>query len=185
MEEKIIIAGSGGQGIMFLGKILAQAALIENRYLTWLPAYGAEVRGGAAYCMVSISEEEIASPFIEKADTLIIMNEPSWLKFRNKIKDNGLVLMNKSLVSSKILTRINADICARPFTEIAAKLGNIKVANMVALGAYLAKKKSIKLNSVLKAIREIILEENKDFISVNKNAVLAGARLIGRRYNNR
>jgi 2-oxoglutarate ferredoxin oxidoreductase subunit gamma len=98
MMEKIIIAGAGGQGIMLLGRVLAEAAMRENKYVTWLPSYGAEVRGGTAYCMVVISHKEIGSPYIEEADTLIIMNNPSLEKFKDRIKKQGLLILNSSLV---------------------------------------------------------------------------------------
>jgi 2-oxoglutarate ferredoxin oxidoreductase subunit gamma len=86
MVEKIIIAGAGGQGIMLMGRMLAEAAMREDKFVTWMPSYGAAVRGGTAYCMVTISDEEISSPYIEKADTLIVMNNPSLKKFRNRVK---------------------------------------------------------------------------------------------------
>ncbi len=90
MLEKIIIAGAGGQGIMLLGKVLSEAAMRLDKYVTWLPSYGAEVRGGTAHCMVIVSDAEIGSPYVKEADTLIIMNAPSLKKFKNRIKNKGL-----------------------------------------------------------------------------------------------
>ncbi len=182
MTERIIIAGAGGQGIMLMGKILAEAAMRENKYVTWLPSYGAEVRGGTAHCMVVISDEPIGSPCIGKADTLIIMNEPSLIKFKDRVNPKGLLLVNSSLINIDILTQITADksagIYAFPFTDIAIKLGNIKVANMVALGAYLAKKKIAGIKSVLATIEEIAPAEKKGLIEINKQAISSGAALI-------
>ena len=99
MTEKIIIAGSGGQGVMLLGKILAETAMQENKFVTWLPAYGAEVRGGTSHCMVIISDKEIGSPYVDKADTLIIMNQPSLERFKERRAPQGLLLINSSLAS--------------------------------------------------------------------------------------
>ena len=99
MEEKILIAGEGGQGIMLLGKVLAEAAMREGKSVTWLPAYGAEVRGGTAYCMVVISTEEIGNPFVQEADTRIIMNQPSFERFGKDASSAGKRIIN-SLVSS-------------------------------------------------------------------------------------
>lgn len=172
MTEKIIIAGAGGQGIMLLGKILAESAMRENKHVTWLPAYGAEVRGGTAYCMVVVSSQEIGSPYIEKADTLIIMNGPSGEKFSGRIRKKGLLFINSSLASSPH----NKDVrlYEYPFTQIATRLGNIKVANMVALGYYLSKQKLVDHEAVLKTIEQVAPVGRRDLIEINHAAVRAG-----------
>jgi len=177
MPEKIIIAGAGGQGIMLLGKIMAEAAMREDKDVTWLPAYGAEVRGGTAHCMVAISNREIDSPYIEKADTLIVMNEPSLKKFKNRIKSRGLVIINSSLVGSDIELDKNCHIVRCPFTDIAIKLGEIKVANMVALGCFINQKKILDLKSISSVIQAIAPEDKKDLIELNQKALLEGAKL--------
>ena len=97
MTERVIIAGAGGQGIMLVGKVLAEAVMLEDKFVTWLPSYGADVRGGTAHCMVVISDKEIGSPYVAKADTLIIMNAPSLERFKGRIKNNGLRVINSSL----------------------------------------------------------------------------------------
>ena len=176
MTEQIIIAGSGGQGIMLLGKVLAAAASKGRLNITWFPTYGAEVRGGAAYCMVIISSEEIPSPYIAKADTLIVMNELSLLKFQQRIKNKGLLLANKSLIKANILKH-KASGCRPfyfPFTETAIKLGNIKVANMVALGSYITKKGIPTKQIVFAAIEEIAPPGKRELIQINKQAIEEG-----------
>jgi 2-oxoglutarate ferredoxin oxidoreductase subunit gamma len=175
MIERVIIAGSGGQGVMLLGKVLAYAAMKQGREVTWLPSYGAEVRGGTAHCTVVISDSRIGSPCVDKADALIIMNEPSLEKFRCRIKNEGLLIVNGSLVKSAINSK--ARVVAQPFTDIAIHLGNIKVANMVALGCYLAQKKIIDIDNVLKSITEVAPADKKDLIQINKDALCAGAKL--------
>jgi 2-oxoglutarate ferredoxin oxidoreductase subunit gamma len=175
MTMKIIISGSGGQGIMLLGKILAAAAMKENKFVTWLPAYGAEVRGGTAHCMVIISDQEIGSPYIDKADTLIVMNKPSLDKFQHRLKSKGLLIANSSLIPKDKLD--NAHMHKQPFTEIAINLGNIKVANMVALGFLVAKNKIVSLKSVTEIITEFAPSGRTDLIEINKKALEEGVNL--------
>ena len=134
MTERIIIAGAGGQGIMLLGKILATSIMEENKFVTWLPSYGAEVRGGTAHCLVVVSDEEIGSPYIKEADALIVMNSPSLMKFKGRLKNKGLLIANSSLVDN--ITDKKFTVLNFPFTDIASNLGNIRIANMVALGVY-------------------------------------------------
>lgn len=176
-SEKIIIAGAGGQGIMLLGKVLAEAAMLEGKHVTWIPAYGAEVRGGTAHCMVVISASEIGSPYIEEADTLIIMNEPSLEKFKGRLRKNGLLFANSSLVSVIKGMDKNIKIVKHPFTELAAGLGNIKVANMIALGSLIGHKGIVDIKSVLGVIRDIAPKAKKHLVQINQKALSEGARL--------
>jgi 2-oxoglutarate ferredoxin oxidoreductase subunit gamma len=178
MTERIIIAGAGGQGIMLLGKVLALSAMREDKFVTWLPSYGAEVRGGAAYCMVTISDEEIGSPYIEEADILIAMNQPSLEKFKSRLRNKGLLVVNSSLAEIKI-PGSKYFILKQPFSDIAAGLGNLKVANMVALGSYIKRSNVIKLNTVLSTIEELTPQDRKDLGEINKKALMKGAGITG------
>lgn len=175
MTSRIIIAGSGGQGIMLLGKVLAEAAMRENKHVTWLPSYGAEVRGGTSHCMMIISDAEIGSPYVDKADSLIIMNAPSLEKFRKRIKGKALLILNSSLATAAADT--GAGIVKYPFTDIAIRLGNIKVANMIALGCFIAHKKIVGLKSVFEAICKIAPSDKKHLIEINKRALQEGMKL--------
>ena len=175
MTERIIIAGSGGQGIMLLGKILSEAAMRENKFVTWLPAYGAEVRGGTSHCMVVISDKEIGSPYVEKADSLIIMNGPSLMRFKKRIKEKGLLIINSSLAPK--YKNIKFNVLEQPFSDIAVGLGNIKVANMLALGLFLAKKKVVSLKSVSEVIQAIAPKDKRELVAINKKALEEGAGL--------
>ncbi|MCM8789737.1 MAG: 2-oxoacid:acceptor oxidoreductase family protein [Candidatus Omnitrophica bacterium] len=175
MLEKIIIAGAGGQGVMLLGRILSEAAMREDKFVTLLPAYGAEVRGGTSYCMVNISDEEIGSPYIDKADTLIIMNGPSLAKFKKRIKDKGLAIINSSLATG--FKNKNIDIELHPFTDKAIRIGNIKVANMIALGCYINKKHILNKDTVVKVLLDIAPEEKKTLVEINRIALDEGFRL--------
>jgi 2-oxoglutarate ferredoxin oxidoreductase subunit gamma len=175
MTEKIIIAGSGGQGVMLLGKVIAYAAMRQGLNVTWLPSYGPEVRGGTAHCIVTVSDGQIGSPCVDKADSMIIMNEPSLQRFRSRIKDRGLLIVNSSLASPAAINK--AVLVGQPFTDIALKLGNIKVANMVALGCYLAQKKILRPDNVLKSIEEIAPADKKGLVQINKEALTSGMKL--------
>ncbi|MCX5695873.1 MAG: 2-oxoacid:acceptor oxidoreductase family protein [Candidatus Omnitrophica bacterium] len=175
MTERVIIAGSGGQGIMLLGKVLAEGALLENKFVTWLPAYGPEVRGGAAHCMVTISDDEIGSPHIHKADTLIAMNQMSLDKFKDRLKNTGLMLVNSSL--TKPDNNIKAKTVAGKFTDIAIDLGNIKVANMIALGSYLAMKKTVSKENILRVMKKMAPKDKPELLKVNIEALKKGREL--------
>ena len=176
MIERIIIAGSGGQGIMLVGRVLAEAAMRENKYVTWLPAYGAEVRGGTAHCMVIISDTDIGSPYIDKADTLIIMNNNSFHRFKNRIENNGLLIINSSLVDTGI-NKGKYSIRQYSFTDIAIRLGNIKVANMVALGCFVAEKNIVEAKSISKVIETLAPPDKRGLIEINKKALQEGMKL--------
>ncbi len=176
MIERIIIAGSGGQGVMLLGKVIAQAAMRQGSQVTYLPAYGAEVRGGTSHCMITISDQKIGSPYISKADSLIILNNPSLEKFKIKVKANGLLVLNSSLAKIDKLAKV--EILQFPFTDIAIKLGNIKVANMVALGSYLAVKRIIKIKNMLEVFKFMAPAGNLKILEVNNKALAVGEKLF-------
>lgn len=173
MKEEIICAGFGGQGIMFLGKILALAGMKENKYVSWMPSYGAEVRGGTAHSMVVISDKEIASPIVSHPTTAIVMNQPSLDKFLPKTKAQGLVIVNTSLAKVNS-PRKDLEVLEIPATEMAASLGNIKIANMIVLGVYLAKKKLLNLESAIQSLKETLAEQ---FLELNISALKAGFNL--------
>ncbi|HOX54717.1 MAG: 2-oxoacid:acceptor oxidoreductase family protein [Candidatus Omnitrophica bacterium] len=176
MQEEIIFSGFGGQGIMLMGRILAETALIEGKNVTWLPSYGAEVRGGTAHCMVKISDGEVASPMVNKPDTCIAMNQLAADKYVTSIKNKGLLIINSSLAKNKP-ARKDIKIISVPLTDIAAKLGNIKVANTVALGVYLAAKKNLKTESLIAAMRKLAPKDKPELLEINQNALKEGLKL--------
>jgi 2-oxoglutarate ferredoxin oxidoreductase subunit gamma len=177
MEEEIIFAGFGGQGIMLMGKIVAEAALRENHKVSWVPSYGAEVRGGTAHCMVKISDNEIASPFVTHPNSCIVMSQPALEKFEFRIKNRGLLIVNTSLLNKKP-KRKDIKMVSVPLTDIAARLGNIKVANIVALGVYIANKRNIKAEHMLNALRRMIPKNRQHFLEINQMALKEGMRLV-------
>lgn len=178
VDEKIICAGFGGQGIMVMGKVIAEAAMARELNVTWLPAYGAEVRGGTAYAMVRLSDKFIANPMVEQASTAILMNGPSFMKFKDMVSSGGLIIVNTSMVSEK-LKGIKAMLAAHPITEEAIKLGNVKVANMIAVGIY-AQHKKIFDKAVLNEVIRTMAAGREDLIPVNIKALEKGMELAGR-----
>ena len=136
MTNEIIFAGFGGQGVILAGKILALAGMSEDKYVSHIPAYGAEMRGGTANCSVIVSDEEVASPVIENPDVVVALNKPSMTKFEKQLKPNGLLIYNSSLIDIEP-TRKDIRVVALPCDEICAATNNPRGTNMVALGALL------------------------------------------------
>ncbi|MFH1368102.1 MAG: 2-oxoacid:acceptor oxidoreductase family protein [Elusimicrobiota bacterium] len=173
METKIIIAGFGGQGVLFGGTLIAQAALEEGKQTTWFPAYGAEIRGGTANSTAIVSDEEIGSPIITNPDILIILNEQSLDKFLPRMKPGTLVVINSSLVKNKV-EKEGVRIVEVPASGIADKqIGDIRTANLVAIGAMLKAKPVLKLESALKACEKVLTEKPK-LITINQKALQLG-----------
>ena len=174
MFEELIIAGYGGQGIMFCGTLLAHSAMEEGLNVTFFPSYGAEMRGGTANCRVVIAAEEIGSPIVKSPFSLIIFNKPSLVKFIRQIKEKGLLIVNSSLVEEEIVKE-RIEVIRVPVTQIAQKLGNNKVANMVALGVYIKRKGIVSLESTVRALQNILLKtEKKNLIEINEEALRYG-----------
>ena len=176
MYKEIICAGFGGQGIMIMGKILANAAMRENREVTWMPSYGAEVRGGTAHSKVVVSDKPVASGLFYEPDDCVVMNRPSFIKFESKIKKKGLIVINSSLVSDEV-NRGDLKVFKIPATETAKKLGNIKVANMVALGAYQKITGIVKLESIMDVLREVFPQHRHQMLDINTQALHEGVKL--------
>lgn len=152
INEKIICAGFGGQGVMLIGQLLAYSANEKGLNTLWFPSYGPETRGGTANCSVTISDTIVNSPVISKADSLIIMNGPSLDKFVDRVKPGGRIFINSSLTNKKV-ERNDVSIYYVPVNDIAVELGNSKVANMVMLGAYLEVTKLFDKEVILKLLK--------------------------------
>lgn len=161
---------------MLLGKLLAQAAMADGKQVTYFPSYGTEVRGGTAVYHLIVSNEEIFSPIIEEADTLIVMNQPSYQKFKGMLKPNGLLLLNTSMI--KVNNTPDATIYKVQATEIASKLGNVLVSNIVMLGAYLAIKKLFSTNLILDQLQAMLKGKKGNLLAINKKALESGMQVI-------
>jgi 2-oxoglutarate ferredoxin oxidoreductase subunit gamma len=173
-QIKIIIGGFGGQGVVLAGTVLAKAAMSEDKHVTQMVSYGAEMRGGTANSTVVISDTEIASPVIERPDAAILLNQPSLDKFEERIVNGGLVVVNSSLVAREV-ERQDLDVVKIPATETANNLGNVRVANIVALGAFVEQTGIVKMASVEGALEELFSEKKAGLIEINKKALAEGA----------
>lgn len=175
LYEKVVIAGFGGQGIMLAGKLLAQTAMNAGKEVTYMPSYGAEVRGGTANCMVIIAEQEIACPVVGNPESLIVLNKASVNKFCPRLKKGGLLIMNSSLIDSVPEIDDSIEIIAIPADDLAVELGNKKAANMVALGAYLQKRGHLDIEIAIQALPETIAQRHHKTLPVNTKALKCGA----------
>ncbi|OQY54159.1 MAG: 2-oxoacid:ferredoxin oxidoreductase subunit gamma [Desulfobacteraceae bacterium 4572_88] len=172
MQKEVMFAGFGGQGILMIGKILAQAAMGKGYEVAWIPSYGPEMRGGTAYCTVVISDRLIGSPIIKNPMHLVAMNRPSLEKFAPMVKPGGVILVNSSLIPVKA-GRDDVDELAVPVTGIAKGLGSVKAANIVALGAFVARSKIIEFE-VLEASVKAEFAKKPEFIPLNMKALEQG-----------
>jgi len=177
MTERVIMAGFGGQGLMLLGRLLAQVAMEEGKNVTFFPSYGTEVRGGTANCHVVISDGEIFSPVVEDADSLIIMNQASCERFNNRLKPDGVIVYNSSMVHpiSK-----NGDALAVPATETAVELGSTKVGNMVMMGAYNAMKEIVSVDGIIECLKKSLTGKKAALLEVNRKALERGREIYER-----
>lgn len=176
MREEIVFAGFGGQGIMVMGKVIAWAAMREGLKVTWMPSYGAEVRGGTAHSMVVISDEMIASPVVTNPTACVVMNRPSLDRFEESLRPAGTLVVNSTLVD-RTAARNDVDVLKMPFTEMATKLGNVRCANMIALGALNARLKIVSMKTLIEALREALPANRRNLLAMNEEALKEGARL--------
>jgi len=175
MMIKTIFAWFGGQGVLSMGLSLGQAAMREGRSVTYLPAYGAEVRGGTANCTVAISDEEIASPVASSPEFVVAMNQPSMVRFQHQLQSGGVLLLNSSLIDAQVM-RGDIEIVRLPANTIAEQMDNPRSANMVMLGAFIKKSSLVKLDTLLEGLKETF-SKKKNLIAINKEALLAGYNL--------
>lgn len=176
-ETKIVIAGFGGQGVVLAGNILARAAVIENKNVTGMVSYGVEMRGGTANSTVVISDEEIASPCIERPNAAMILNQPSLDKFEDALEPGSVVLLNSSLIDRE-MARNDIKTATVEATAIARELGNVRVANIVALGAFVKSTGVVKVESIEKAIRQLFAEKKPGLAEINIKALEQGVATV-------
>jgi 2-oxoglutarate ferredoxin oxidoreductase subunit gamma len=177
MYQGVIMSGFGGQGIISAGILLAYAGMTEGKYVTFFPAYGAEMRGGTANCSVVISSDEVASPVVAYPDTLIVMNEPSLTKFEPSARKGGLLLINSSLVTGKP-KRDDIKVNYIQANEIAEKLGSIKIANMVMIGAYSKLTGAISFDALKKSLKKVFPRARQEIIDLDTEALKKGMEAV-------
>jgi 2-oxoglutarate ferredoxin oxidoreductase subunit gamma len=173
MKEEVLIAGFGGQGILLMGQLLAEAAMEEGRHATWFPSYGPEMRGGTANCTTIYSDEEIGSPIAAAYDVVIAMNQPSLERFAPQVRPGGALLVNETMVPVRC-ERKDIETVYVPAGRIAGELGNERVANVVMLGALLGARGRPSVEAVEQAIRSVIGKRHAKLVDVNCAALRAG-----------
>ena len=174
---KTIFSGFGGQGVLMMGYVLATAGMLEDKHVTYLPSYGAEVRGGTANCTVTVSDEPIASPVASFPDFAVVMNTPSLMKFEGGVKPKGTVFVNSDLVDVKPKRR-DIQVVAIPVNSIAERVGNARGANMVMIGAFVQKTGLVSLQSVIKGVKNIFEAKGSKVHKMNTLALKEGAAFV-------
>lgn len=177
MIERALLAGFGGQGIMMMGKLFASMMMDEGKSVLYFPSYGPEVRGGTANCNVIISDEPIASPVIEVADTIIVMNQPSYEKFKSFLSPDGVALINSSLVHTTEPLKAKL-VLEAPVTQIAADLGDVRAANMVMTAIYNEVKGFVPFEKLSQRVVNMLGSKKKDpkLVELNMKALEAGRK---------
>lgn len=177
MTEEIIIAGFGGQGVLSMGKILAYSGIMQNKEVSWMPAYGPEMRGGTANVTVIVSDERISSPVLSKYDTAIILNQQSMDKFEKTVKPGGVLIYDGNGITHHP-ERKDINIYRIDATDEAAKLGFTKIFNMIVLGGYLKVKPVVTTEFIRKGLEKSLPKRHHGLIPENEKAISIGADLI-------
>ncbi len=178
MRHDVFIAGYGGQGVLLAGNLLSYAAIIEGKNVSFYPSYGVEKRGGAAMCTVVIADGEVGSPIVGAPSVSVFLNQVSLDKFGAKTKAGGTCIINSSLVDSNRFNRQDIRVILIPMNDIAMELGDARMVNMVAAGAYAALTGAVTVSSLSEALKDALPERNHKFIPANVRAIEAGVTRI-------
>jgi 2-oxoglutarate ferredoxin oxidoreductase subunit gamma len=176
MTQEIIMSGFGGQGVMLMGQLLTYAGMIEEKNVSWIPSYGPEMRGGTANCSVIISDDPIGAPIVSEPNAVVAMNLPSIGKFEPALQPGGVMIINSSLVN-KGASRADIKSYEVPANDIAVELGNVKVANMVILGALVAASNAVKGESLVQAFAKVFAKKPQ-LLSINEQAIQRGMEFV-------
>jgi 2-oxoglutarate ferredoxin oxidoreductase subunit gamma len=177
MQKEVIIAGFGGQGVLFAGQLLSYTAMDEGKEVTWIPSYGPEMRGGTANCTVVISDEEIGSPLVKNPTAVIAMNLPSLEKFEDLVKEGGTLVVNSSMVNREV-SRDDIKVVNVPANEIAGEIGSERASNIVLIGALLANLDLLPIEAIEKSLAAHLPERHKKLLPVNIEALHKGAAYV-------
>jgi 2-oxoglutarate ferredoxin oxidoreductase subunit gamma len=177
MQTEIVIAGFGGQGVLFAGQVLAYAAMDADMEVTWIPSYGPEMRGGTANCTVIIADEAIGSPLVRQPRAVLVMNLPSLDKYEPLVRSEGVLIANASLINRE-LERDDLQATFLPANEIAESLGDKRLTNMVMVGALLARLPVLPLERIEKALEDHLPERHQHLLALNRQALRAGAAYV-------
>lgn len=173
MEQRIMIAGFGGQGVLLMGQLIAQGAMDEGKYVSWLPSYGPEMRGGTANCSIIISDDKIGSPIVDRPDILIAMNAPSVDKYENAVAAGGDIYIDSSLVSKKV-ERTDTDVYYVPATRLASENNLTGLANMIIIGSVIRHSGIIPYENIEKAMKKVVSAKKQELFDLNMKAVEIG-----------
>jgi 2-oxoglutarate ferredoxin oxidoreductase subunit gamma len=184
MRHDVFIAGYGGQGVLLAGNLLSYAAIQESKNVSFFPAYGVEKRGGAAMCTVIIADGNTGSPVVGHPSVAIILNQLSFDKYAANVKPGGFCIINSTLVEADEKTLSDINIIRIPMNKIAIDLGDPRMVNMVACGAYVGITKALQLHSLHKALNKALPERNHKFIPANIQAIESGAETAKAILNN-
>ncbi len=175
MHQSIVFSGFGGQGALFAGQVLTYAAMDTGRHVTWIPSYGPEMRGGVARCTVIVSDDEIGSPIVRNPDVAVVFNNPSLEKFQTEVRSGGLMVVNSSMINVSV-DRSDIRTLWIAGGEIAIELGDVRMTNMVLLGAMLAANPVVELSAAEQALRDHLPERKQHLADPNVEVLRRGYR---------
>ncbi|MDR1516617.1 MAG: 2-oxoacid:acceptor oxidoreductase family protein [Dysgonamonadaceae bacterium] len=177
MLQEIVISGFGGQGVLSMGKILAYSGIMEDKEVSWFPAYGPEQRGGTANVTVILSDKPISSPIVDLYDIAIVLNQPSLDKFESKVKPGGALIYDDYGIRRKP-TRKDIGVFRIKAMDETMKMNNTKVFNMLVLGGLLKIAPMIKIENVMKGLKKSLPERHRKLLSMNEEAIVRGMEII-------
>ena len=178
MQNDMILAGFGGQGVLLIGKMLAYAGMKEGKEVSWLPSYGPEMRGGTCNCTVVVSDKPVGSPVVRTPRIVVALNRPSLDKFEPSVKEKGILLINSSLINPTEVSRKDIEVLPIPANDIAKENGHPRLANMVALGAFVEKTKLVRITSLFESFEKILDQRYHPLIPSNIKAVEEGGAFV-------
>ncbi|MBQ8746877.1 MAG: 2-oxoacid:acceptor oxidoreductase family protein [Clostridia bacterium] len=178
MTTQILIAGFGGQGVLFSGKFLAYKAMMENKEVSWLPSYGPEMRGGTANCSVIVSDTPVGSPIVDKPDVLIAMNLPSLDKYEDAVVPGGIIIVDSTLIARKV-KRTDVKVYYIPATQMASDEGITTLANMIILGQLIRVCDAVSDENLEASLKKVVSARRADMLDLNKKAIELGVNYVG------
>ncbi len=173
MTTNILLAGFGGQGILFAGKFIAYKGLTEGRELSWLPSYGPEMRGGTANCSVILSDDPVGSPIVSEPDVLIVMNLPSLDKYEKTVVPGGKIFVDSTLIERKV-ERSDVDVYYIPATSLAQQIGAPTLANMIMVGKFIKETGAVSHDNLDAALTKVVSARHRDLFDINLKAINTG-----------
>lgn len=173
MATQILIAGFGGQGVLFAGKFLAYKGLTEGKQVSWLPSYGPEMRGGTANCSIILSDDPIGSPIVSNPDVLFAMNLPSLDKYENEVKSGGTIIVDSTLIKRKVV-REDVNVFYVPATQMAADISAPALANMIMVGKAIKETGAVSIEGLEDGLKKVVPPKKADMIALNLKAVETG-----------